>query len=106
MVNRRNHTRNLCSDIVELFWNDESGWPFHTHAVIEDISGEGACLQSEIRIPVGADIAIQLGESGFEGKVRYCTLIDHGYFLGVEFVEGSKWVPGIAGPKHLLESVH
>jgi hypothetical protein len=106
MLNRRNNPRNLCSDIVELSWSDESGWPFRTHAVIEDIADSGACLQSEIQIPVGADISIQLGSTGFEAQVRYCTLIDHGYFVGVEFVQGSRWSPGVGTPKHLLQPEH
>jgi hypothetical protein len=106
MLNRRNNTRNLCSDIVELCWNDESGWPLRTHAVIEDIGDAGACLQSEIRIPVGSDISIQLGSSVYEAKVRYCTLIDHGYFVGAEFVEGTRWSPGTEDPKHLFQPQH
>jgi PilZ domain len=104
MLNRRSSHRNLCSDIVKLSWNDELGWPARTHAVIEDISGNGACLQCEISIPVGSAITLQLNDSGFEALVRYCTLIDHGYFVGVEFVQTSRWTPdGAVRPKHLLE---
>jgi hypothetical protein len=104
MQNRRSSHRNLCSDIVKLSWRDESGWPLHTHAVIEDISDNGACLQCEISIPVCTAITLRLNDSGFEAVIRYCTLIDHGYFVGVEFVQTSRWIPdGAVRPKHMLE---
>jgi hypothetical protein len=103
MLDRRNNPRNLCSDIVELSWSDEGGWPYRTHAVIEDIADSGACLQSEMRIPVGADVSIRLGSCEFEAQVRYCTLIDHGYFVGVEFVRGSRWNAVAVAPKHMLQ---
>lgn len=102
MDDRRTNPRNLCSDIVELFWEDEGGWPVRTHAVIEDISSDGACLQSEISIAYGTCLDIRMGESRFEGRVCYCTLVDHSYFMGVRFLPAIHWVPGVDDPLHLF----
>jgi hypothetical protein len=102
MSEKRAQQRNLCSDIVELFWNDRSGWPHRAKALLEDISTSGACVQTDARIPVNVELALRLGESGFPAIVRYCTLIDGSYFVGVEFAEGSGWTPGEPDPEHIL----
>ncbi len=101
MLDRRNITRNLCSDIVELSWDNSFGWSQHTKGVLEDISNVGACIQTEITIPLGVDISLRLREMALEAKVCYCTLIGGGFFVGVEF-EGEGWKPGVSGPRHLL----
>jgi hypothetical protein len=102
MNEMRSERRNLCSDIVELFWNDRLGWPHRAKANLEDISTAGACVQTDAKIPVNSEIAMRLREAGFPGKVRYCTLVGGSYFVGVEFAEGSGWSPGNPDPKHIL----
>jgi hypothetical protein len=102
MSEKRRQQRNLCSDIVELFWNDRLGWPHRAKALLEDITPEGACVQTDVKIPVDAELSLRLGEKGFPATVRYCTLISGGYFVGVEFAEGSGWVPGHPDPQHIL----
>ena len=91
MSERRSIQRNLCSDLVELFWSDRLGWPHRAKAVLEDISPAGACLQVETLIPVKAELALRLGELGLPATVKYCTLIDGSYFIGVEFSPGRGW---------------
>ena len=102
MSERRAKQRNLCSDIVELFWSDPLGWPHRTKAVLEDISATGACVQIEGSIAVTTQLALRLGESGLPGKVRYCTLIGGSYFVGIEFAPGTRWAPEDFYPKHIL----
>jgi len=102
MIEWRAHRRNLCSDIVELFWSDGLGWPHRTRAILEDISVGGACLQTDAKLAVNADVAIRLRESGYAGQVRYCTLVGGNYFVGIEFIDGSSWMPGNCDPKHML----
>jgi hypothetical protein len=102
MSERRAKQRNLCSDIVELFWSDGLGWPHRAKAVLEDISATGACVQTEAMIPVATEVALRMGELGLPGNVRYCTLIGGSYFVGVEFTAGTRWVPETYTPKHIL----
>jgi hypothetical protein len=102
MSERRAKQRNLCSDIVELFWSDQLGWPHRAKAVLEDISPTGACVQIEGLIPVHTQLALRLGESGLPGRVRYCTLIGGNYFVGIEFAFGTRWSADDYQPKHIL----
>jgi hypothetical protein len=102
MRERRTRPRNLCSDIVELFWNDRLGWPHRAKAILEDISVTGACVQTETSIPVDTELALRMGELGFPGNVRYCTLIGGSYFVGVEFLAGTQWMADEYKPKHIL----
>jgi hypothetical protein len=103
MIDRRSQQRNLCSDIIELSWKDDDGWPHRTKAILEDISTLGACVQIEANLPVGSEVALRLNEAGFPAKVRYCTLINGSYFVGIEFAEGCGWMPGVSDPQHLLQ---
>jgi hypothetical protein len=102
MSERRSKQRNLCSDLVELFWSDRLGWPHRARAVLEDISPTGACVQVETIIPVNEELALRLGELGLPAIVRYCTLIDGSYFVGVEFSSEKGWSPEEYNPKHIL----
>jgi hypothetical protein len=102
MSERRSKQRNLCSDLVELFWSDRLGWPHRANAVLEDISPTGACVQVETIIPVNAELALRLGELGLPAIVKYCTLIDGSYFVGVEFSSEKGWSPEEYNPKHIL----
>jgi hypothetical protein len=102
MNERRTGQRNLCSDIVELFWSDKAGWPHRIKAILEDISAPGACVQTESAIPVNTELAVRTGELGLPGHVRYCTLIGGSYFVGVEFTAGTRWMPEDYSPKHIL----
>ena len=103
MSERRTNLRNLCSDVVELFWSDRLGWPQRLKVILEDISPKGACLQSDMVIPLNVEIALRLGEFGLPGIVRYCTLINGAYFVGVEFAFGTGWKMEDYNPKHILE---
>ena len=103
MKERRTKQRNLCSDIVEIFWSNHLGWPSRTKAVLEDISPTGACLQIEIPVLVGTEVALRLGDLGFPGQVKYCTLIGGGYFVGLEFSSGQRWTKEEFDPEYILE---
>ena len=101
MTDRRNEPRNLCSDIVELAWEDRLGRHHTTKGVLEDISTEGSCVQTEIAVPIETMISLRLENARYTATVRYCTLISGGYFVGLGF-EGLGWTPQMSGPRHLL----
>ena len=93
----------LCADMVEVSWNDHAGKWSTVTGLLEDISPSGACLQLDDAVPLGAEIHWRSGDKGFIGRVRYCLYREIGYFVGVEFLSGSKWSEKSFRPQHLLD---
>lgn len=103
MLERRWERRLLCADLVEIEWRDRSGRGHHTTAILEDISRSGACLQTDIPLPVETLIRIRHGKKTLEGNISYCEYHDIGYFAGVAFTDKQKWSKRIFQPKHLVD---
>ena len=101
MLDRRFELRMLCADVVELHWK-VSGRNRSCNAGLEDISPSGACLQLEKPLPLRTTVRIRHSSGELTGVVKYCTLRDIGYYLGVEFEEGSRWSQGSFHPRHLV----
>jgi hypothetical protein len=101
MLDRRVEPRMLCADVVEVRWKT-NGRNHHCTAGLEDISPSGACLQLERPVPLLSTVHIHHAEGELTGTVKYCTLRETGYFLGVEFEPGCRWSSGILRPRHLL----
>lgn len=103
MFNRRNETRMLCADLVDVQWKDKSGKKRTSVANLEDISLSGACIQMEIDVPLGTVMKITLPKGGFEGTVKYCVFREIGYYVGIEFAENYRWSPRTYKPRHMLD---
>ena len=103
MLDRRNETRMLCADLVEIQWREKVGRAKKTVANLEDISLSGACLQTEIPLPVEAIVKIAHPNGALIGTVRHCAYCEIGYFIGVEFDPGVKWSQNAYKPRHLLD---
>ena len=91
---RRKRRRSLCSDLVELSFNDQTGRSFSQTVLLEDVSPTGACLQSSIPVATGASVRIRPRgrDLEVEAVVAYCKMLDDGYLLGLEYsapAEGS-----------------
>ncbi len=93
----------LCADMVEVSWTDHAGRSHSAVALLEDISPSGACLQLDIRIPLGAAIRWESPKRKFSGAVRYCVYREIGFFVGVEFQPACKWSRKSYRPQHLLD---
>jgi hypothetical protein len=89
--------------LVQICWKDPRGRRRRTSALLEDISVSGACLQTEVPIPVGVAIRWRAPGVEFTGAVRYCEYREIGYFVGVELDSGSKWSRKTFHPQHLLD---
>ena len=100
---RRTENRMLCADILQIQWKDRSGTKDQATALLEDISATGACLQTEVPVPLGAEIKWDSPGQFFSGYVRYCVYREIGYFIGVQFGESTKWSQGAYTPQHLLD---
>lgn len=102
-MERRSELRLLCADMIEVRWIDRWGHTRQTAALLEDISASGACIQFEVAIPLGSQVRILCAKGALEGTVRYCVYREIGYFVGVQFAEGSRWSREDFEPQHLLD---
>ncbi|MBV6432885.1 MAG: hypothetical protein IANPNBLG_03032 [Bryobacteraceae bacterium] len=93
----------LCADLVNVQWNEPSGKVRRAVANLEDISLSGACLQLDQPIPLKTVLRISYPKGQLIGYVRYCVYRDIGYFMGVQFEEGSTWSRRHFKPQHLFD---
>jgi hypothetical protein len=103
MVERRLERRLLCADLVQVEWRDQAGKTRSTTAILEDISRTGACLQTDVPIPVEELVQVRHGRKTLEGKVNYCAYHEIGYFAGVGFSANQRWSQRVFRPKHLVD---
>jgi hypothetical protein len=98
---RRNKGRYLCADLIRVDWlagEDD----FHTeHALLEDISEFGGCVQLERPIPLGVTMMLHIHGTTLVGHVCYCVYRDYGYFVGMRFSSDSPWDEAKVIPDHL-----
>jgi hypothetical protein len=102
MQERRNETRMLCADMVDVSWK-EGPRRRRATGLLEDISASGACFQIESPVPVGAELHWRCPDREFRGSVRYCVYREIGYFVGVVFTRGCRWSRRLYKPEHLLD---
>jgi len=93
----------LCADLVNVQWTDATGKLRRAVANLEDISLSGACLQLDLPIPLNTFIRITYPKGHLLGHVRYCVYREIGYFLGIQFEEGSNWSRKLFKPQHLFD---
>src|SRR5689334_12001220 len=91
MVERRWERRLLCADLVQVEWEDPSGSTCKDAAILEDISRTGACLQTDVPVPVNALVRMRHGRKTLEGTVSYCSYHEIGYFAGITFRPKQGW---------------
>ena len=103
MLRERSESRVLCADLVDIRWRDKTGRGRKLTALLEDISASGACVQTESPIPLNTVIKIVHPKGHLLGQVRYCNYRDIGYFVGLQFVQDSKWSKKQFEPQHMLD---
>lgn len=105
MNDRRAQSRYLCADIVRLDIRRGEDDLVSMEAVLEDISGPGACVQVEDPVPLGESVTLWLGSMSFSGQTCYCVYRDYGYFVGVQFASDNQWSEDDIAPQHLTDLV-
>lgn len=100
---RRSEPRLLCADLVPVEWRDNVGRLRRATANLEDISSAGACLQLDYAVPVNTRIRISYSKGVLEGTIRYCVYREIGYYLGIQFGDGTKWSQRRFRPQHLFD---
>lgn len=92
----------MCSDLVQITFQDRSGeWVSET-GVLEDVCANG--LGVSLNIPVSVGNSVRVLTKGFFGsaEVRHCDFDQYSYSLGLEFSDGYTWDRNEWEPKHLL----
>jgi hypothetical protein len=93
----------LCADLVDMTWRDKGGRLRSLTANLEDISLCGACVQTDVPVPLEAEVEISYPKGELSGVVRYCIFRDVGYFVGLEFASGCRWSKREFKPQHMLD---
>lgn len=101
--NKRKTSRQLCSDFVQVAWQDDENNRISYVGVLEDVSPAGMCVNLDLPAPVGRTVHLHTRGLDGEAKVRYCEIGEYGYLVGLEFAEGCGWDSDKWRPKHLLE---
>lgn len=103
---RRGSKRLLCSDLVQLSWQDDLGRSFREVAILENLSLSGVGLFTGVPLPEDTEIHLAGVEAVLTGRVRQCVFRENGYIVGIELNDDSKWAqePGCNFvPQHLLD---
>ncbi|MBM3775629.1 MAG: PilZ domain-containing protein [Acidobacteria bacterium] len=100
---RRTEVRLLCSQLIRVESEDDSGRRHNATAVLEDISTRGACLHLEAPLAPGRAVHIRHASGQLPGIVRYCVWRQIGYFAGVEFDQTTRWRREQFEPEHLFD---
>ena len=102
-MDRRTQSRNLCSNLAEIAFEDQQGHAVRQQALVEDVSDEGVCVSSSLPLTEGWSVTFHADGYTAEGKVRYCHLGDYSFLIGLQFEPETG--PGRFGwrPDHLLE---
>lgn len=100
---RRSQSRNLCSNLAEIAFEDQEGRKVRQQALVEDVSAEGVCLSSSLPLTEGWKVTLHADGFTAEGRVRYCRLGDYSFLIGLQFPPENG--PGRFGwrPDHLIE---
>jgi hypothetical protein len=101
MDEKRLEGRFLCADLVRLDWLVGKNNFRTEHALLEDISPLGGCVQLEEPVALGSIVMLTVDTTPFYGHVCYCTFRDDSYFVGLRFSNDSIWSAGVVVPRHL-----
>jgi PilZ domain len=100
---RRKKNRNLCAELLMVSWLEADGHSRTEWGTLEDISATGACLHLEQSIPAETKVTLHYPRGKYEGQVKYCTVQQIGYSLGIAFDPGYRWSKLDFQPAHVLE---
>ena len=99
---RRQHRRHLCSELVDVSFEDDMGIAVKETGLVEDVSVDGMCLSFSLPVPLARAVSIRAEDFSGSGEVAYCEVCDYGYLIGLKFPEGAGWDASRWLPQHLL----
>ena len=100
--NKRQSTRQMCSDFVKVSFADQNGRTVSDTGLLEDVSPQGLNISLSIPLPKGQEIQLRMEKFSGTARVRYCNLGEYSYLVGLEFADQHEWDPEKWAPCHLL----
>ena len=99
---KRRSDRLMCSELVEIAFQDHTGHWVRETGVVEDVGSNGLGVNLSIPIDIGRPVTVSNSRFRHEATVKHCKFEEFGYVLGVEFSNGFEWDRRGWVPQHLL----
>jgi hypothetical protein len=103
---RRGSKRLLCSDLVQLVWDDAHGSKRREIVILENLSLSGVGLFMGVAVPEGTPVQLVANDLELSGRIARCVFRENGYVVALELDSDSQWAqePGREFlPEHLLD---
>jgi hypothetical protein len=104
MAIRSSEERFLCLDMLCIRWVSASGTASSECAVVMEVWGSGAVLQTEIEIPEDAILTLAAPNGPVRAKVTACERDDYGFLIQMSVDPSERWFPDSYCPPDLLPS--
>jgi hypothetical protein len=99
---QRRSDRLMCSELVEIAFQDQAGRWIRETGVIEDVGSNGLGVSLNLPVAVGRTVTVSNPRFRSQATVRHCEFEEYGYLLGLEFSGGFEWNRADWEPEHLL----
>ncbi len=98
----RKSDRLMCSELVEIAFQDQTGRWVRETGVIENVGVKGLGVSFSIPVTVGRTVTVSNSRFRSEAIIKHCAFEEYGYLLGLEFSGGFEWNRADWEPEHLL----
>ena len=92
----------MCSELVEIAFQDQAGRSVCDTGIIEDVGVNGLGVRLNIPVSVGRTVTVSSPRFHSQATVKHCEFEEYGYLLGLEFSGGIEWDRADWEPEHLL----
>ena len=99
---QRRSDRLMCSELVEIAFQDQTGRWICENGVVEDVGSNGIGVSLNLPVSVGRAVTVSNPRFRSQATVKHCQFEEYGYLLGLEFTGGFEWNRADWEPEHLL----
>jgi hypothetical protein len=94
----------LCLDMLCVSWVSASGRASSECAIVMEVWGSGAILQTEIAIPKDSNLTLAAPNGPVCAKVTACSRDDYGFLIQMNVDPSERWFPNSYCPADLIPS--
>lgn len=98
----RKSDRLMCSELVEIAFQDQAGRWVRETGVIENVGSKGLGVSFSMPVTVGRAVTVSNSRFRSEAVIKHCAFEEYGYLLGLEFSGDFEWNRADWEPEHLL----
>jgi hypothetical protein len=103
MAGKTQEPRFLCSELVQLIWENPFGRSRQATVNLEEIWRSGACLSLDSPVRPGSPVRIRTREADYRARVRSCKFSGIEYMAQVDFEPGYEWSVMDYVPENLFD---